>query len=188
MTDKIITPVFRVSFPHIMEPAWNMQKTKKKFSLVMLFPENTDLSELVKITEQAKEDKWGKKIPNNLRPTFRKGTGHINKSGDQYEGYEGCIFASAGSQEQSRPGLVDRNKGKIIDPNEFYAGCYAIATLQAYAYDTAGNRGVSFALHNVMKWDDGESLTGRVKAENDFDSIETSVPKGTNNLINPLDI
>jgi len=183
MTEKIVTPKFRVSFPHVMEPAFNMQKTAKKFSVVMLFPKDTDLSKLIDIVNQAKQEKWGDKPPKGLRSPFRDG------NEKEYEGYEDAIYASASSQESSRPGLINERKEKIIDPNEFYAGCYAIATIKAYAYDTAGNKGVAFALHNVMKMDDGESLTGRTSAENDFEAIETSIPATSNpSLLNPLDI
>jgi hypothetical protein len=40
--------------------------------------------------------------------------------------------------------------------------------MNAYAYDVSGNRGVSFGLGNVQKVADGEALSSRTTAEDDF--------------------
>ncbi len=61
----------------------------------------------------------------------------------------------------------------IIDPTDYYAGCWSIASVNAYAYDTKGNRGVSFGLVNLQKVGDGDPLGNRAKAEHDFSPIET---------------
>lgn len=55
-----------------------------------------------------------------------------------------------------------------MDPSEVYSGCYMRATLTAYAYDKGGGKGVSFGLQNLMKVKDGEPLSSRATAENDF--------------------
>ena len=60
----------------------------------------------------------------------------------------------------------------ITDHAEVYSGCKVRATLSVFAYEKAGNRGVSFGLNNVQKLDDGERLDGRLKAEDDFGAIE----------------
>ncbi len=78
-----------------------------------------------------------------------------------------------------KPGLVDASLQAIIEPSEFYAGCYARATINAYAYDRNGNRGVAFGLRNIQKIKDGDSFGGGSKAENDFDSIETPAGQET---------
>ena len=72
-----------------------------------------------------------------------------------------------------KPGVVDQNVQPIIEAEEMYAGCYARATLTAYAFDTAGNRGVAFGLQNIQKIRDGEPFTGREKAEDEFEAIES---------------
>lgn len=171
----MVTPKFRVSFPHVFEASVNALNTtaKPKFSIVMLFDKNEDLSELKAILREAAKEKWGNKIPQGLRTPFRDG------NEKQYDGYEDKIFASATSLQ--RPGLVDDQVQPIIDQSEFYAGCYARATVVAFAYDTAGNRGVSFGLQNIQKIDDGEPFSGRAKPEDDFTSMGSKKADGADN-------
>ena len=76
---------------------------------------------------------------------------------------------------KQRPG-VNQKRERINeeDENGFYAGCYCRAELIAFAYDTAGNVGVSFALQNVQKTRDGEAFSGKRAAEDVFDEVEDS--------------
>ena len=62
----------------------------------------------------------------------------------------------------------------ITDPDEVYCGCKVRATLSVFAYDKAGNRGISFGLNNVQKLGDGERLDGRLRAEDDFEALENN--------------
>lgn len=158
-----MTPEFRVSFPHVMNPTRNMQD-KLRYNLVMLFPKSADLSKLKEIAKAAAVEKWGNKFPENLKIPFRDGNEKT------YEGYKDTIFCSA--QSVNRPGLINETKETIINHEEFYAGCYAIATITAYAYDRVGNRGVAFGLQNVMKVKDGEPFSGKTSPQDDFDAIE----------------
>jgi hypothetical protein len=164
---KCTTPKFRVSFPQVFSPK-SFEGQEPKYSLTMLFPKNADLKELKRAAGNAIKEKWGAdkaKWPKNLRMPFRDGD---EKAG--VKGYENCVFVSASSKQ--KPGVVNQNVEEIIDQNDFYAGCFARATLIAFAYDTAGNRGVSFALQNVQKLGDGERLGGRRDASSDFDAVE----------------
>ena len=79
---------------------------------------------------------------------------------------EGAIFMNLRSTQ--RPGVVDQNVQDILDESQFYAGCIARASINAYAYDQKGNRGVAFGLANIQKVRDGEPLGNRTKPEQDF--------------------
>jgi hypothetical protein len=69
--------------------------------------------------------------------------------------------------------VVDQRRNAISkEDNTFFSGCYARASLVAFAYDKMGNKGVSFALQNIQKTRDGEPFSGRKKAEDEFDAIE----------------
>lgn len=169
---KVITPEFRVSFPHVFEKH-QYESNEPKYSLVMLFDEKTDLKDLKRAAFNAQVEKWGPKErwPKNLRSPFRDG----NEKSD-LAGYEGTVFISASSKH--RPQVVSNKKvdgqfPRIEKEDEtFYAGCYARATLIAFAYDKAGNRGVSFSLQNVQKLRDGEQFSGRKNADDEFDDVE----------------
>ncbi len=164
---KCTTPKFRVSFPNVFEPK-SFENGPLKYSITMLFDKDTDLTALKKAAHNAKLEAWGpkEKWPKNLRSPFRDGNEKEN-----LQGYQDCIFVSASSKQ--RPGVIDKNKEPITAEDEtFYAGCYARATLIAFAYDTAGNKGVSFALQNIQKLADGEQFSGKKSAADDFDVVE----------------
>lgn len=166
---KCVTPEGRVSFPAVTKPK-AFQDQEPKYSLTLLFPKKTDLSKLKLAAENACTEKWGddrKKWPKNLRTPFRDGDDR-----EDTPGYEGHIFITASSKTQ--PGLVNQSLQPILNETEFYAGCYARAELLAFAYDTAGNRGVSFLLQNIQKLRDGQPFSGRKAAADVFEAVEDS--------------
>lgn len=172
---KTQTPMFRASFPWLFEPQPPMEGSQgePKYSVVMLFDEaarkTPEFKAMKDLANAAIREKWGDKPPSNLRNPFRDGS---EKS--ELDGYEGMVFVSASSKMQ--PGVVNGRLQRIIskevDPDGFYAGCYARATVTAYAYDKAGNKGVAFGLQNVQKIKDGEAFSQRTRAEDDFEATE----------------
>lgn len=163
------TPEFRVSFPHVFEPHSGFEGQEAKYSITMLFPKNADLSEMKKAAFNAAVEKFGPKEnwPKKFRLPFRDG----NEKSDQ-TGYADTIFVSASCKGDRRPGVVAADLTPITkEDNSFYAGCYARATLTAFAYDTAGNKGVSFGLNNIQKLRDGQPFSGRKRAEDDFEAV-----------------
>lgn len=163
--NKLTTPEFRASFPTLFK-AQSFNEGKEKFSVVMVFPKSTDLSPLKAAARAAAQARWPNGLPANLRSPFREGS----EKGD-LEGFgPDTVFIT--SSTIRKPGVVDRQLNHIIDPDAFYAGCYARATVSAFAYDQAGNKGISFGLHNVQFLRDGEPLAGGTKAEDDFEAVE----------------
>jgi len=194
MSDNVMTPEFRVSYPSVFKPKLNDQNNKMEYQVEALFALGADMSKLKAAAKAAAEKKWGKdasKWPANMRLPFRdqsekpakdKETGlPIVKDGKPVLQL-GCVAGAPWMRLKSerRPGLVDQNVQDIIDETDFYGGCYARATLSAYAYDQKGNRGVNFELINIQKTRDGEPF-GRVrtKATDDFSAVEGApVPAG----------
>ena len=166
---KVMTPEFRVSFPNVFKPR-GFEGQEPKYSVVMLFDKSTDISALKQLAQRAVEEKWPDpaKRPKGLRNPFKDG----DTEKPDVDGYEGAIFVNASSK--MKPGVVDQNVQPIIDENEFYAGCYARATVTAYAYNKIGNKGVAFGLQNIQKLRDGEPFTGRSRAEDDFAPVENA--------------
>lgn len=166
---KCTTPVFRVSFPHVFEAKAIVEGQEPKYSIAMLFDKKTDLAPLKKAVQNAILEKYGTtekdELPENFRMPFRNGDTKTDLAG-----YAGTIFVNASSKQ--KPGLVDKDLNPILDKEEFYPGCYARATLIAFCYDVSGNSGVSFSLQNIQKVKDGESLSGKKKAEDEFEVIE----------------
>lgn len=165
---KCMTPEFRTSYPNVFK-AKSFEGQEPKYGLTMLFSKKADISKLKKAAFNAAVEKWGEdkaKWPKKLRLPFRDG----DAEKADMKGYPGHIFVSASSKQ--KPGVVDQRREAILDEQAFYAGCYARATLIAFAYDRAGNVGVSFSLQNVQKLRDGERFSGRKAAEDEFDAVE----------------
>ncbi len=177
-TTGVMTPEFRVSFPNLFKAKKNDLSGEDEYSVQALFSKDADLKVLKMAAEAAIAKKWGddkKKWPTNLRSPFRlqDERAKVNDEGKKVlpPGYEeGAVYLNLKSKQ--RPGVVDKNVQPIIDETEFYPGCYARATISAYAYDAKGNKGVAFGLGNIQKTRDGEPLGGRMKAEDEFAPIE----------------
>lgn len=175
----VLTPEFRVSFAWVFKPQKSDDPTKApKYSVTMLFPKNADLSHLKKAAMDVMIDKFG---PDKSKwPTVRSPFRDQKDKADKFKGYEpGNTFITATSKDQ--PGLVDAMVQKIINPSEFYSGCYAVATVNAFYYENKGNKGVSFGLRNIQKTRDGEPLGNRSNPETDFAPVGggESAPSGT---------
>lgn len=159
---SFLTPEFRVSFPHVLEKDKN-----DKYGLAMIFDKATvDFENLLEAVEAKIEEKWGAKRPKQLLLPVLDGDASDR---DEYQGKR-YINGKCGKY---RPGLIDVNKNPIEDPEEFYPGCWARATITLYAWDNpeVGKKGISVNVKNIMKTRDDEPLIGRVKAEDDFDGV-----------------
>ncbi len=164
---KVTTPEFRASFADVFSPS-SFSGGDPKFSITMLFDKKTDLTKLKAMARDAAKERWGDKLPANLRNPF-----HDGSEKEHLDGYgPDVIFVRASTK--TRPGIVDAQRNNIVSAEEFYAGCWARATLTVFCYDNNGNKGVSFGLLNLQKLRDGESFSARVPADEDFDSVDAS--------------
>lgn len=168
---KITTPTFRVSFPNVFKPKSNFEGQKPSYSIQMLFDKDADIEQMKKAAFDAGVKKWGpdkKKWPKFRYPTFADG----NEKANKLASHKDMVVVNARSME--KPGVIDKDYNEILEPAEFYAGCYARATLSVYAYEKLGNAGISFGLQNIMKIKDGKPLGGKKNAKDDFAEIDLS--------------
>lgn len=82
------------------------------------------------------------------------------------EAYKNCYFINANSA--TAPGIVDADCQPIIDHSEVYSGVYGRASINFYAFNSNGNKGIACGLNNLQKIRDGEPLGGKSRAEDDF--------------------
>lgn len=165
----VVTPEFRLAFPAIFEPAINKLNTaaKPRYEVTMLIPKDSDVTELKRIAAEAVEAKWpdAAKRPKGLRNPLRDG------DEKDYDGYTDHWFAKATSL--IKPKVVGPDGAEItpLEADKVYAGCYCRAYVNAYAYDQAGNRGVSFGLLAVQLLRDGEPFVGAVDTDKVFGKV-----------------
>ena len=168
---KVTTGKVRLSYAHLFEPH-GMEGQEPKYSVSVIIPktDKETLRAIKEATELAKKNgasKWNGKIPAVLKTPLRDG----DEERPDDEAYAGCYFLNASSK--NKPGVVDQNVQPIMDSTEVYSGCYARLTLNFYAYNASGNKGIAAGLGNVQKLEDGEPLGGFTRAEDDFGAVET---------------
>jgi hypothetical protein len=166
---KVVTPKFRLSFPELFEPK-AFENQAAKYSCQMLFDKKTDLSSLKNVVKKAIKDKWGENPPKGLTLPFKDG------NEKDLEGYQDMIVVSAASK--FRPQVVDQKLEAILTADDIYAGCYARAAVNAYAWEYKNakgqvmKRGVSFNLESLQKLAEGERFVKRPDASETFDSVD----------------
>jgi hypothetical protein len=169
---KVITGKVRLSYAHLFKPTAIEEGQDPKYSVCLLIPKK-DKETVKKIKAaiaaaiDAGQDKLKNKagkVPADLKTPLRDGD---EERADDHPEYAGHYFINCSSKQ--KPGIIDRNRDEIIDSTEVYSGCFARASINFYAFNTAGNKGIAAGLNNVQKLADGDYLGGRSRAEDDFD-------------------
>lgn len=173
---KVITgPNTRWSFANVWEPK-SIQGSKPKYSVSLIIPKSDTVT--IKKIEAAIEAAYkegeaklkgsGRSVPalSVLKIPLRDGD--TEKPDD--EAYANSYFVNANSA--TAPGIVDADKQEIIDRSEVYSGVYGRASINFYAFNSNGNKGIACGLNNLQKLRDGEPLGGKSRAEDDFATDE----------------
>lgn len=169
---KIVTGKVRLSYAHLLEPSAVEEGQEKKYSVALIIAKD-DAATLKKIetaVAAAKElgkTKWGGKIPAKLKLPLRDG----DEERPDDPTYANSYFLNCSSK--TKPQIVDKALNEIIDADQIYSGMYARVSLNFYPFDTSGNRGIAVGLNNVQKLADGEPLSGRSSAADDFGGLES---------------
>lgn len=164
---KVITGIVRLSYANVWEPK-SINGGTEKYSVSLIIPKSdtktlTAINTAVDVAIEEGKGKFGGKIPNKaaLKLPLRDGDAERDD-----EAYENSFFVNANST--TPPQIVDKNVNPILDRSEVYSGIYARVSINFYAFNTNGNRGVACGLGNIQKVRDGEPLGGRSNAADDF--------------------
>ena len=170
MKTKVITGKVRFSYAHVFEPSAISEDQDKKYSVSLIIPKDDEKTvEKIKAAiaaalEEGKA-KFGGKVPKVFKNPLRDG----DEERPDDENYENAFFVNANSAR--KPGLVDENLDEIISKDDFYSGCFGRASVNFYAFNVSGNKGVAARLNHLQKLEDGIRLSGAISsAEDDFGS------------------
>ena len=166
-TTKVVTGIVRLSYANVWEPA-SINGSKPKYSVSLIIPKgdtktNTEINAAIDAAIQEGAAKFGGKIPNKAALKLPLRDGDIERDD---EAYKGSYFVNANST--TAPEVVDRSLQRILDRNEVYSGCYARVSINFYAFNSNGNRGIACGLGNIQKVRDGEPQGGKTSAADDF--------------------
>lgn len=169
---KVITgPETRWSFANVWQPK-SINGGAPKYSVSLIIPKSdtetvAKLNAAIEAAYREGESKLkgnGRSVPplSSLKTPLRDGD--IERPDD--EAYANAYFVNANSP--TAPGIVDASRQPIIDHNEVYSGVYGRASINFYAFNSNGNKGIACSLNNLQKMRDGAPLGGKSKAEDDF--------------------
>lgn len=173
---KVVTGKVRFSFCNLFEARAFADGQDPKYSVMLLIPK-TDVATINRIkaaidaaAQKGLSTKFGGKLPPVIKTTLKDADKDTNQDGEVFKDIwpytEGHYIISVSSK--TKPQVVDRELNPIIDPVEVYSGCYGRASINFFAYNNSGNKGISAGLNNVQKLEDGEPLGGMTTAEQDF--------------------
>lgn len=174
---KLMTPVFRVSFPHLFE-ADAYGKGDPKFSVVGLVQKSVSgrdkelLVTMKKAAEKKSIERFGEAAFRKMRKLGQFKWPFRDGEEKELDGYgPEVIFFTLSSK--TPPGVIGRRK-EPLEEKDVYAGCYARATVGIYTFDNE-SKGVAFGLNNIQKVGDGEPFSGRTSANDDFEEADDEV-------------
>lgn len=165
---KVITGIVRLSYANVWQ-AKSINGGAEKFSVSLIIPKSDTktLGAINAAVEAAIEEgkgKFGGKIPNRSQLKLPLRDGDIDRPDD--EAYADTYFVNANSN--TAPQIVDQQLNPVLDRSEVYSGVYARVSINFYAFNSNGNRGIACGLGNIQKVRDGEPLGGRSNAADDF--------------------
>jgi hypothetical protein len=169
---KVITGVnTRWSYVNAWEPK-SINGGAPKYSVSLIIPKSdTKTIEKIQAAIQAAYEEGQSKLKGNgksvpalsvLKTPLRDGD--AERPDD--EAYADSYFINANSG--TAPGIVDADRQPILDRSEVYSGVYGRASINFYAFNSNGNKGIACGLNNLQKIKDGEPLGGKSRAEDDF--------------------
>jgi len=178
MANKVNNPMKVITGPDTRWSYCNVWQAKSinggtpKFSVSLIIPKS-DTVTIAKIKAaieaaykegEAKLKGNGRSVPalSVLKTPLRDGD--AERPDD--EAYANAYFVNANSS--TAPGIVDADRQPILDTSEVYSGVYGRASINFYAFNSNGNKGIACGLNNLQKIRDGEPLGGKSRAEDDF--------------------
>lgn len=169
---KVITgPNTRWSYANVWEPK-SINGGAPKYSVSLIIPKSDKVTvEKIKKAIQAAYEEGQGKLKGNGKTVPALSVlktplcdGDLERPDD--EAYANSYFINANSA--TAPGIVDVDRNTIIDRSEVYSGVYGRASINLYAFNSNGNKGIACGLNNLQKIKDGEPLGGKSRAEDDF--------------------
>ena len=161
----------RWSYVNAWEPK-SINGGAPKYSVSLIIPKSdTKTLEKIRAAIQAAYEEGQSKLKGNgrsvpalsaLKTPLRDGD--AERPDD--EAYANSYFVNANSG--TAPGIVDADRNPILERSEVYSGVYGRASINFYAFNSNGNKGIACGLNNLQKIRDGEPLGGKSRAEDDF--------------------
>ena len=168
---KVITGTnTRLSYFHGWEPV-SINGGAEKYSTAVLIPktDKKTIDAIEKAIDAAIEEgiaKFGGKKPNKAAIKLPLRDGDIESDDEAYKWH---YIINANST--TPPQIVDQRVQPILERSQVYSGCYARVSINFYAFNSNGNKGVAAGLGDIQFVRDGEPLGGQTSASDEFETL-----------------
>ena len=180
---KVLTGECRLSYVHLSQPYANpnQQNAEPKYSVTLLIPKSDQATynDIVKSRDAAYEaavqNDWKGARPKLRSLLIYDGDG-VRQDGSAFgPECKGHYVITASTKR--KPQVVDGSNINVeLAPQDIYSGMYGRVTLNFYAFNSNGNKGIGCGLGNVLKTRDGEPLAGGSTAAQDFEGVSVPAP------------
>ena len=201
MATRIITPVCILSYPHLDKVQTPIAGSSgpPKFGAVFVFTDLKDIATLQAAANEAFEAAItdpNKRKQMQASPGFKSG---FRTDVANYESIGGKVYINARSD--TKPGAVYAYPDESAEPDpttgrkppkcipderyadDLYPGAKVRASVTAFYFDKAGNRGIGWALNNVQKIGDGVRLDSRRAADAEFEATEDALTGNMDDMV-----
>ena len=174
---KVITGKNTImSYLNVNEPKVPLGGGTPKYSVSLIIPKSDTVTVAkIRAAIQAAYEEGQSKLKGNSKfvPALEDIKTPLRDGDKDRKGDEACQnswFVNANST--TKPGVVDADRQPILDSSELYSGIIGRASINFYAFNSSGNRGIACGLNNIQKLSDGTPLGGHSRAEDDFADLE----------------
>ncbi|GHU35448.1 hypothetical protein FACS1894105_04200 [Clostridia bacterium] len=175
---RVVTGECILSYANLWEPK-SINGGDAKYSVSLIIPKSDEetLAKIEKAIQIAYEDGKsklkgnGKSVPplNAIKNPLRDGD--AERPDD--EAYADSYFINANANSDYPPSLVDKKVEPITTHSEIYSGVYAKASINFYAFNANGNKGIAAGLNGIQKIRDGQPLGNVNNPKDDFGQLES---------------
>jgi hypothetical protein len=137
------------SFPAVIEPRYNKLAKADEFSVDILIPKGTDMTDFEQVVAEVIEKKWPKGQPKFTHEYLKNGDMRIDKqTGEIMAGYKGNFYITARAKADRAPAVRDAMNAELTRPDAIVGGDICHFFVSCFAYEH-GQSGISFGLEVV---------------------------------------
>lgn len=164
---NIVLQNVRLSYVHILKPYARDPKSDPKYQATILVPKSdTNAKAMIdQAIEAAKRNglanKWQGAMPQRVPTPIHDGDGLTQNGAEFGPECKGHWVFTASSAADKPVDVVDANVQPILRATDVYSGMYANISINFFAYNHQGKKGIGCGLGPVQKVRDGEPLGGQ---------------------------
>lgn len=195
--NQILTAECRLSYPNLFKPVApygrpDAPQDEWQYGCELLLPKTATacVEDIRKSSEfvinEAVNGAWRGAKPNLIPTKIYDGDAPKPDGTPRGDECKGHWIIRLRGKRKPQVRSVTNISGPDLTEAEVYAGCYVRVTFGILAYNTAGKKGLTFILNNVLKTRDGEPLGGMTTAESDFAGLEEAPDTSALEADNPF--